>query len=317
MSKEIKVGILALVAIVIVYFGFNFLKGVDFLSPVKTYYLVYDDINGLTVSNPVVVNGFNVGKVKKIDLLQDGKENKIKVTIEVRDQIEIGDGTNAILKSSDLLGGKMILLKLGPNNTVYSSGSELPSTTEKSIAEELEERAQPVLNNLDTTIVKFRNFIDADDKASFKAIVKNLELTSNTIKLMGYENKKNVNEIAQNIIVLSKSLQETEKKLGPLIDKLNEFGDSLNTLDIDNTLRNLDNAVKNIDSIMVKINEGDGTLGLLLNDKKLYDNLNKTLLNVDSVFTDFERNPNKYLAPLGKNAKQIQKEEEKQQKKKK
>ncbi len=300
MSKEIKVGILGLVAAVIIYFGFNYLKGNAMFSTVNTYYMVYKDIGGLTVSNPVVVNGLNVGKVRNLELLQDGKENNILVTINVEDKIEIGDGTTAILKSSDLLGGKMILLKLGPNNEVYPSGDTLRSSTEKSITEELQERATPVLANVDTTISKLRGFIDADDKASFKNIIKNMETTSILVKRMTNESRQNANLLTGNLIELSAQLRDTEKRLGPLIEKMSNFGDSLNTLDFDNTLRMVDNSIQNLDSIVIKLNDDKGTMGKLINDKKLYDQLNVTLTSLDSVLLHFEENPKHFLAPLGK-----------------
>ncbi len=303
MSKELKVGLLTVLAGIMLYFGFNFLKGSSFISTVNTYYLTYDNVNGLTISNPVVVNGLSVGKVKNLELLQDGKKNNIRVTITVQDQIEVGDGTTAILKSSDLLGGKMILLKLGPNKEIYPSGNDLTATTEKSITEELKERAVPLLENVDSTITKVKGFIDADDKASFKAIVKNMESTSLIVRRMSNESRQNTNLMAGNLIALSAQLRETEKQLSPLIQKMSRFGDSLNTLNFDNTLRNVDKSVKGIDSMLTKINSDQGTVGMLLNNKQAYDSLVVNLANLNLLITHFHTSPNEFLAPLGKKLK--------------
>ncbi|HEY8401520.1 MAG TPA: MlaD family protein, partial [Cytophagaceae bacterium] len=112
MSKEVKVGLLALVAGVILYIGFNFLKGVDFFSPTKRYYVKYDNIDGLTVSNPVILNGLVVGRVNNITLIP--KENyKVVVELEIDDELTLGDSTYALLANTDLLGGKSIVLDIG------------------------------------------------------------------------------------------------------------------------------------------------------------------------------------------------------------
>ena len=108
-SKEFKVGVLVVIAGAIFYLGFNFLKGVDFFSPTRTYFVDYENIDGLTVSNPVVINGMTVGRVKELQLIP-GKETKIVVTLDVDDQIPVNTITTATLVSSDLLGGKMIVL---------------------------------------------------------------------------------------------------------------------------------------------------------------------------------------------------------------
>src|SRR6266849_1741058 len=113
-NKELKVGLFSAVAIVLLYFGFNYLKGIDFFESKKTYYAVYDNINQLAISNPVLVNGYAVGRVSHIKILQE-KNNHVLVELEIDSDIVLTDATKAIL-NSELLGGKSVLLKIGHSN---------------------------------------------------------------------------------------------------------------------------------------------------------------------------------------------------------
>ena len=111
-TKEAKVGILAILSLAILFVGFKFLKGIDFLDPANTYYVVYDNIDGLTASNPVEINGYRVGRVGEIKLLQDGTKTRMLVSLEINDELEIYEGSEAMLKDSDFLGSKAIELNL-------------------------------------------------------------------------------------------------------------------------------------------------------------------------------------------------------------
>src|SRR4051812_10002229 len=124
LTKEAKVGLLALVAGIMLYVGFNFLKGSNFFSPTNKYQVIYDNVEGLATSNQVTLNGVNVGRVSAIKLLTD-KNNLILVTLEMSSDVVVGDSTKAVLASDGLLGGKSITLTLGPNSKVLESGDTL------------------------------------------------------------------------------------------------------------------------------------------------------------------------------------------------
>ena len=234
-SKEFKIGFLVLIAGVILYVGFNFLKGVDFFSPVKTYYIEYSNIDGLTVSNPVVINGMTVGRVKELQLIP-GKNTKIIVTIDVDDQIKINNHSTATLVSSDFLGGKMIVLQINEGSQNIESGGTIQGAAERSLTEELTERAKPVLDNLDTTITNFKTLMDPTDKESIKASIRNIESSTVVLNRMMLSNERTFNELGADLKTIVASIGETEKKLNPILEKMNVFADSLNTLHLANTL---------------------------------------------------------------------------------
>jgi phospholipid/cholesterol/gamma-HCH transport system substrate-binding protein len=150
-SNELKVGFLASIAFLILYFGFNFLKGNDIFSSARIYYVEYDNVDGLMVSNQVMVNGIEVGKVKKVEI-QPSKANKILVTLRLSQDIVIPDKTVAVLSDGALLGGKIIRLRLeGKGN--LAEDSFLKGETEVGVTALLKERAIPVIANADSLLV--------------------------------------------------------------------------------------------------------------------------------------------------------------------
>jgi len=309
-SKEIKIGVMALISGVMLYLGFNFLKGTDFFSPINTYYIWYNNIDGLTVSNPVIINGFSVGRVNKIILDQENN-NKIKVEVQVDKAIQLGDSTRALLSSQDLLGGKSIVLKLGKNTRIIESGDTIIGDVEKGFMQVLGDKATPVLSNLDSTILKINAILGDETNSKIKLMLTNLVTSSESLKSMLAENRKNINGITGNLNQLTASLVETEKGLKPLLAKINQLADTLNDMELKRVVDNANNAMANLSSITEKINKGEGSLGALINDKQTVDNLNKTMKDIDALVVDLQNNPKNYLSPLGRKSSKIKKDADK------
>ncbi len=302
---------MALISGVVLYLGFNFLKGTDFFSPIHTYYVFYDDIDGLTVSNPVVINGFTVGRVNNIELDQT-HNNRIQVEIQVDKDIVLGDSTKALLASLDLLGGKSIVLSLGKNTKVYTSGDTLAGERDKGFMQILGDKATPVLSNLDSTIMKINAILGDETNSNIKKLLGNMVVASENLKLLMAENRKNIHGITGNLNTLSSSLVETEKSLKPILEKFGTLADSLNDLELKRIVDNANAAMANLSSVTEKINKGEGSLGALINDKTTVDNLNKTITNIDALVEDLQMHPKNYLSPLGRSSKKIKKEKEKE-----
>jgi phospholipid/cholesterol/gamma-HCH transport system substrate-binding protein len=293
-TREVKVGLLALVAGAVLYIGFNFLKGVEFFSPVKRYYIIYNNIDGLSASNPVIMNGLNVGRVNSIQLLIN-RNYKILVGIDVDDELILGDSTVAILSNSDLLGGKEILLKLGKNSKLKKNGDTLTGITDKNLTQALAERAMPILSNLDSTVVKMNRVFGDELGNSIQKTLHNFEIASNDLRMTVSLNKQNINTITSNLADLSASLKETQSSLKPLMAHMNQFADSLNDLQLKRVINSANVAMKNLNQITSKINSGEGTMGALMNDKAAYDNMNKSMKDLDLLLVDFKANPKRYV----------------------
>jgi phospholipid/cholesterol/gamma-HCH transport system substrate-binding protein len=160
-SKEVKVGVFMVVALLLLYFGFNFLKGIDFFSSQKKYYAVYDNIDKLTESNQIFLNGLAVGRVSDISIVQ-GKVNKVIVEMKIDSDVILNNQTTAIL-SSDFLGTKSILLDVGKGDKNLKQNDTLLSALDKGMAELLEQAA-PVASSLQSTLVKVNNILSNLEK---------------------------------------------------------------------------------------------------------------------------------------------------------
>jgi phospholipid/cholesterol/gamma-HCH transport system substrate-binding protein len=298
-SNELKVGFLALLAFLILYFGFNFLKGNDVFSSARIYYVEYDNVDGLMVSNQVMVNGIEVGKVKKVEI-QPTKANKILVTLRFSQDIVIPDKTVAVLSDGALLGGKIIRLRLeGKGN--LPEDSFLKGETEVGVTSLLKERAIPVIANADSLLVSFRQISTKFDNTG--TYLNTLLKTSNetvsningSVNGIVADNRANVAQISANMKILSADLMETEKQLRPLLTKFNTVADSLQALRIGKTLREVDLAVVSLKKIVQGLERGEGTAGKLIKNDSLYVGLNKTLVDLDKLLLDFRLQPKRYI----------------------
>lgn len=301
-SKEVKVGLLALTAGVVLYIGFNFLKGYEIFSDTKKYYVVYEEIDGLTVSNPVLLNGLTVGRVQNIQL-QPEKGNRIVVTLDVDEEVQVGDSTYALLANTDLLGGKSIELEMQNSTRLLEGGDTLPGRKKTEITEALTEAAMPILDNLNSTVAQFNKVFNDEVGQSMQKTVKNFEDASGDLKSMVEANDRNIRAITGNLAQLTGSLKETERSLKPVLDKMASFADSLNDLELKQTVANANAAMENLNQVSRKLQSEEGTLGALINDKELYTQLNRSLVDIRRLMIDLQYNPKKYLGPLGKKPK--------------
>jgi phospholipid/cholesterol/gamma-HCH transport system substrate-binding protein len=298
-SKEVRVATFAIVSGTVLYLGFNFLKGTDILSSTNTYQVTYPSIDGLTVSNPVLINGLNVGRVSGIELDQE-HDNRLLVSLEIDKKIKLGDSTVALLSNNGLLGTKAIKLTIGRSRVIYEDGATLRGEKEMGLADMVAAKATPVVEHLDSAIVKVNALLGALPNDKLAMVISNLESATGDLKKIM---KNDAPTITSNFAKLSDSLLRTEAQLKPLIKQFSAFADSLNHLELKATVAKANQAMGNLNEITRKINAGEGTLGALITDKTVYTNLNKALVSFDSVMVDLKYNPKHYFSPLGKKPK--------------
>ncbi|MBO3272993.1 MlaD family protein [Hymenobacter defluvii] len=297
MSKEIKVALLGIVAIAILFIGFNFLKGSNLLSSDRTYYAKYDNVDGLAVGNPVVLNGIKVGQVKQMELLPS-EHNRVKVALELAKDVVVGDSTTASLSGS-LLGSKTITLFLGKNSKVYDGGEELRSYTVASITDAFQAKALPVLGTVDSTLIKVNSFLSKDARLSLQQTLQNAEGSSEAFKNLLLMNQRNINQITTNMARLTHDLAVTSQKFDKIAANFNQLSDSLKQAPIGPTMRKLNATMTEAQTAMTTLNQGlanqEGSLNKLMNDDSLYNNLNATAASTNSLLTDFQANPKRYV----------------------
>lgn len=308
MSKEFKVGLIALVSGVLLYYGFNFLKGIDFFSPTNKYYVIYENVDGLNKSNPVIINGLAVGRVSQIKLMQDGN-NEILVQLDIDEGIVLGDSTVASLSNTDFLGSKGIVLTIGPLDHPIEPGDTLTSYVDKGLNEILES-AQPVASNLNTTITRV-NEILIGLKGSGEKINETLDevrSTSISVNEIIAQNQIELARIMRNTALLVSKLNTKLDYLDPLAVQAEGVLDSLRNLQINQTLATVRETLNTLNVTLDEIRDEKGTLGRLMKDDSLYVSLNQTMLDFDKLLIHMDQYPKHFFAPLGKSHKKVMKD---------
>ena len=313
MSKEVKVGLIGVIGLVFFYLGSNFLKGFDFFSPVSRYYAVYENVDGLIVANPIIVNGYSVGRVSDIRILQD-RDNKILVSMDIDKDLIIGINSKATLSSNDFLGSKAIVLSIGDINSPINEGDTIMSEIAGGLSELLE-KATPITDNLGVTISRLNDIL-ASLRGSGDMITTTLDnlnnVLTNTNDLID-NNEETITTTLENLNSLTDDLSKKLSDIDPIIKGANDMISNLNRVDFENTFNQIDILLTSMNGVFDDIESGEGgTLSLLLSDDSLYNNLNKTAFDLDKLLQHINENPKHFFAPLGKSRKKIERDLRKQ-----
>ncbi len=312
-SKEVRVGLFAVLSITILYFGFNFLKGIDFFNKSDKYYVIYSDVAGLTVSNPVKISGYSVGRVSSISINQEFN-NSILVEMDIDQAIIIGDSTTAILEV-DLLGSVSITLDIGDISNPLVPGDTVFSRVDPTLNELLKSSALPVADNLQITIRRINELLSdfAENSDNLKKIIENFASISSKTNAMLGENRVAVKETIEGFSELTVNLNKRMDDMGVLIAKYGEVADSLMAVDIQSTLDNTSMLMKTMNETLLMMQDEDGTLGRLMKDDSIYVSLNNVLIDLDKLLIHMNENPKHFFGPLGKSQKKIEKDLKKQE----
>ena len=303
--KEFKIGLIALAAGLTLYFGFSYLKGRDFMNKETSYYVVYDNVDGLTKSNPVIINGLTVGKVRNIQLRQDFN-NQVVVELAINSEIILGDSTIAELSNADLLGSKAIVLKIGPLDRPLAPNDTLRALMDRGLAEYLD-NVQPITDNLNVTIRRINEILLGLQGSGEKitSTISELEITLKGINELLNENKEGFALVIHSTNEVLTNVNNKIKDLNPIFKKAEDVLDSLNNLDLSGTLVEVQDLMKALKSTISAINQGQGTMGQLIVNDTLYNNLNQLLFDLDKLTLHFNQYPKDFLKPLGKKSKKM------------
>lgn len=306
--KETKIGILVVVALALLFIGFNYLRGIYVFDKSRTFYGIYDKINGLEKSNPVVLNGFKVGQIKNIEIIQDGTGNLL-VTMSVDKDFDIPQDTKALLRAADLLGSMQIQLVMGNSAVLAQSGDTLTPDIEKDLVEGVNEQIRPIKNkaeglisSVDSVIKVIEVILNPQSQEnlvqSFKGIndaIASLQRTSFRIDTLVQEEKIRISQILENINQLSAVMADNGSELDNIIKNFSQISDTLAKAKISETLLNANLALNSVNEVVDKINNGEGSLGMLINNPELYNRLESASSNLDLLVEDIRVNPNRYV----------------------
>ena len=304
-AKEFKIGLIALAAGLTLYFGFSYLKGRDFMNKETSYYVVYDNVDGLTKSNPVIINGLTVGKVRNIQLRQDFN-NQVVVELAINSEIILGDSTIAELSNADLLGSKAIVLKIGPIDRPLAANDTLRALMDRGLAEYLD-NVQPITDNLNVTIRRINEILLGLQGSGEKitSTISELEITLKGINELLNENKEGFALVIHSTNEVLTNVNNKIKDLDPIFKKAEDVLDSLSNLDLSGTLFEVQDLMKALKSTISAINQGQGTMGQLIVNDSLYNNLNQLLFDLDKLTLHFNQYPKDFLKPLGRKSKKM------------
>ncbi|HXI00744.1 MAG TPA: MlaD family protein [Sphingobacteriaceae bacterium] len=301
-NNETKVGVLAAVAIAILILGYNFLKGNDVFSSENDFYSIYDNVDGLAASNAVLVNGFKIGRVSKLSLQPNGK---ILAQFKIKPDYEIPKSTIAKLESTSLLGGKAIVFELGTSKVYAEDGDTLRSGTEKNLMEQVEpvqKKAEKIIARMDSLLTSLNNTVSPEFQRnfqqSFASIARSMQTLEGTTRkfdnLVGTQSNK-IASILNNFESISVNLKNNNKKISSIMSNIDKVTDEVARANFALTIQNANKAMTDLQATVNKINTGQGSLGMLINDEKMYTNLNSAAANLDKLMIDLKANPKRYV----------------------
>lgn len=314
-SREFKVGLFMVLALTLLYFGFNFLKGQDFFSSSNHYFAFYENVDGLTESNQVTLNGYAVGRVRSIEIQQD--KNRVLVELDINSDIVVTDASIALL-NGELLGGRFIQLMINKGRPLKTNDT-LKAEVAKGLMDFLTENAEPVAANLQTTLKKLNGILDGltQNTKRLDTIFKRMQPTPLLLNQTLRTANANISELSGSFKSVAGNMNGSLEELKPTLANFHSLSDSLKKLQLGNTVNKIQETLGKLNETLTRFNKGDNTMSKLMTEDSLYVNLNKLLLSVDSLSKHFNQNPRHFLAPLGKSKRKIQRELKEEEEKKK
>ncbi|HEX7869737.1 MAG TPA: MlaD family protein [Chryseobacterium sp.] len=312
-SKELKAGLISLLAIIGFVILFQFMKGRSLFTTDNIFYAKYDNVEGLTQSSPVSINGLKVGQVDKI-LPQTSKDGKIHfiVKITVDDNFEFSKNSNLEIFEPSLMGGKEMRVNLFYGGPTAKDGDTLKGAFKLGMMNSLssqvgpvKDQLQTVLHRVDSLMANANMVMNAQNREEIKALLHNLNKTVGALETTaGSVNKL----VGNNDPKLQKVLDEaslTMKSGKVTLDKYGNLAESIDTKQLNQTIANLDQTVGKLNSVVSGIDKGEGSLGKIMKDDQLYNNLNSASTNLNSLIEDMKANPKRYInfSVFGKNSK--------------
>jgi len=294
LSKEVKTGILAIGAILLLIFGYSFLKGTNLLDKNREFYVKYDNVEGLAQAAPVTINGLTVGKVQDITFANSKGGLVVKFTVEK----DFDFSRNSIVRiySSGLLGGKNLgIFPEYDAKNIAKSGDTLRGDVEdgmltavsKALAP-LEKKVNNTLATIDTLLLSMNAIVDKETQKNLKEAIENLNNTLNSFSGVS----ENLNQILSNN---TGKLDNTFTNLDKTASNLSQLTDSLAQLETGKLVADLQNVVDKMDKIVAGVDNGEGSIGKLLKDDKLYQNLEGASRQLEQLLQDVKLNPKRYV----------------------
>ena len=294
LSKEIKAAFFVLSTILLFIFGFNYLKGSSILDKQKTIYAVYDEVDGLLVGANVMINGLSIGNVTELDFLPNS--TKILVTLKVKDKLNFSSKSTASIYETGVLGGLAISIEpVFERESIVKTGDTLMSSVRPGLTELINRQIEPLSRQLQSTITSvdsiFTGASNVLNRQTQEEIKESISVLTSAI-----------NAINNSSVIIEETLTSKNTQINNTIDNfekissnLSNVSNELNSFGLTSLLSNLEISVDGINSIVNKLNSDNSTLGKLINEDEVYNNLNSSIESLNILINDIKANPKKYV----------------------
>lgn len=294
-SREVKTAVLAIVAIVILLFGYSFLKGENLLAQNRIFYAEYDDVEGLSPSSEVTINGLKVGQVSSIEFKDNS--GRLVVSFTVKNDFKFSKNSKVNIYGGSIIGGKS--LAIVPNYDQKSewaqSGDTLEGDKEEGIMELVNDKLTPLQNKLENTITSadsmltaITEILDDSTRNNIRGTFRNLDATVSSFRVTADE--------LQGIVKGNSSkIDRTFSNLDEMSTNFNKFSDTLSTMNIGKITSDLEKVIADFEGISNKLNSKEGTAGKLINDDAVYNNLDQATKQLEQLLQDIKLNPKRYV----------------------
>jgi phospholipid/cholesterol/gamma-HCH transport system substrate-binding protein len=304
-SREAKLGLLGTLTLFLFIWGLSYLKGKDLFSRQITLITEYDNVSGLVETNPVVVSGVKIGQVQKITFHPDGS-GRIMVSLILNKDIAIPKNSVAHLKGGDFMGFREIELLLGDAPERVSNGDTLISKTSSSLMEDvgqqfgpLKQQAEGLLLSIDSVLTAINFVFNEDTRKNLSLSIESMKNTMVTVD----QQSNRLAAIMANAESITANLKDNNQTITNILQNFSTISDTLAALELGRTMAEVNSTMEALSLTMGKIQRGEGSMGLLVNDEELYRNLETTSRNLDLLLEDIRKNPRRYInvSVFGKN----------------
>ncbi|MBD5355498.1 MAG: MCE family protein [Bacteroides sp.] len=291
-SKEVIIGVSVIVAILILFIGIDYLKGINVFKPANYYMASYDNVAGLEISAPVTINGFKVGQVREINFNYE-KPGKIDVVLAVNKSLHIPEDSRASIEST-LMSGAYVEIQMGKSSKMMEVGGTLQGVTTPDMMANITQSVLPAVGSLvpkvDSLLTSLNTLVS--DPALLKA-VQSLGNVSDNISITS-ESLKNV--MGRQVPALIGNANKVTNNIDSLTANLNTLSVQLKQLPISTSIDNVNELTANLAKFSSQLNDPNSSLGLLMNDAELYNRINRVAADVDSLLIDLQKNPKRYIS---------------------
>ena len=292
-SKELIIGLSVLIAALVLFFGIDYLKGINVFKAANYYYVSYENVNGLTVSSPVTINGYKIGQVRDITYEYDNPGH-VLVEIALDKQLKVPAGSKAIIQS-DLLGTASVVLNFSQSKDSHSIGDKLIGESAPSMVDNISQQLMPSVSALfpkvDSLLTSVNRLVS--DSALLKSVRRLDRITANLESTTA-----SLNRTMSTLPSTMTTVGTIAHNLDTITRELAVLSADLKQLPIKSTMNNVESLTANLDTVTAQLTRTNNSLGLLLNDRELYDHINGSACALDTILWDLKKNPKRYIPSI-------------------